>query len=75
MEIDQAQGINTSMRPFERDWHDFLENKSPPKKEEDDAYKACTCGCQACQGTGWYRFGRSYKRCCIPCPVHYPNNE
>lgn len=35
----------------------------------------CSCGCQACQGTGWYRFGHSYKRCCEPCPIHNRNNE
>ena len=44
---------------------------------EDDAmiYMACTCDCQACEGTGFYQFGRSYKKCCMPCPAHYPNNE
>lgn len=37
---------------------------------EDHQKDECSCGCSACRGTGWYRLGRSYKRCCTPCPIH-----
>lgn len=57
------------------EWEHFLSNNSDKPDKDDDTYKACTCGCKACKGSGWYRFGRSYKRCCNPCPVHYPNSE
>ncbi len=58
----------------EHDWIDFLENADFKSfLSEEDPKNICSCGCQACQGTGWYQQGRSYKQCCIPCSIHHDN--
>ena len=52
-------------------WEYCHESTEDEAAELYDAQFACSCGCSACEGTGYYRVGNSYKSCCHKCPIHH----